>query len=65
MADKINHWFEHLNDGEIVDSINTVYESINHFFANLTEDFIPLSQENASNYSAGDFDLLVSTDEVY
>ena len=63
MADKINHWFKHLNDGEMVDSINKLYERINHFFANLTKDFMPLSQEDASNYvySAGDFDLLVST----
>ena len=44
MADKNNHWFEHLIDGETVDSINTLCERINHFFANLTKDFTPLSE---------------------
>ena len=69
MADKNNHWFEHLIDGEMVGSINTLCDRINHFFANLTNDFIPLSQKEVSNYSAGDFDaaddLLVSTGEAY
>ena len=71
MADKSNHWFEHahLVDGEMVDSINKLCERINHFIANLTKDFIPLSDEEVSNYSAGDFDvaddLLVSTGEAY
>ena len=69
MADKNNRWFEHLIDGEMVDSINMLCDRINHFFANLTNDFIPLSQEEVSKYSAGDFDaaddLLVSTGEAY
>ena len=51
MADKNNHWFEHLIDGETIDSISTLYERINHFFANLTKEFIPLSQEEVFNYS--------------
>ena len=63
-----NHWFEHLIDGETVDCINTLCERMNHLFANLTKDFIPLSQEEVSNYSACDFDvagdLLVSTAEA-
>ena len=57
MAYKNNHWFEHLIDGETVDPISTLCERIN-FFANLTKDFISLSQEEkSSNYSAGDFDV--------
>ena len=50
-------------------SINTLCGRINHFFANLTKDFIPLSQEEVSNYPAGDFDVandfLVSAGETY
>ena len=69
MADKSNHWFEHLVDGEMVGSINKLCEIINHFIANLTKDFIPLSEEEVSNYSAADFDVaddvLVSTGEAY
>ena len=49
MADKNNHWLEHLIDGETVDFFNTLCERINHFFENLTKDFIPLSQEDGSN----------------
>ncbi|CAB4027316.1 Hypothetical predicted protein [Paramuricea clavata] len=69
MADRNNQWFEHLIDGETVDSVNTLCERINHFFVNLTKDFTPLSQDDVSNYSAGDSgiadDLLASTGEVY
>jgi hypothetical protein len=69
MADRNNQWFEHLIDGEAVDSVNTLCERINHFFVNLTKAFTPLSQDDVSNYSAGDSgiadDLLASTGEVY
>ena len=50
-----------------IDSIDTLCERINQFFADLTKDFIPLSQEEVSNYSTGDFDaddLLVSTSKL-
>ena len=60
MADKNHHLFEHLIDGETIDSISTLCERINHFFVNLTTDLlstIPLSQEEVFNYSAGDFDV--------
>ena len=68
MTDKNNHWFEHLIDGETVDSIDNLCERINQFFADLTKDFTPLSQEDVFNCSTGDFDaddLLVSTSEAY
>ena len=48
--------------------MNTLCERNNYFFANLTEDFIPLSQEEVSNYSGGDFDVannfLISASEA-
>ena len=66
MADKNNHWLEHLVDGETVDSINTLCGRINHFLQ-ISQDFIPLWK--VSNYSAYEFDveddLLVSTGEAY
>ena len=68
MTDKNNHWFEHLIDGETVDSIDTLCERIIQLFTDLTKDFTPFSQEEVFNYSTGDFDaddLLVSTCEAY
>ena len=65
MADKNKQWYEHLIHGESVDSVNTLCKRINHFFVHLTQDFIPLYQEEVSYYSAGDSDIvedfLVST----
>ncbi len=69
MADKNKQWYEHLIDGETVDSVNMLCDRINHFFVNLIQDFIPLSQEEVSYYSAGDSgtveDFIVSTGKAH
>ena len=44
MDDKNNHWFAHLIDSEVVDSVNTIrYVKELIVNANLTKDLIPLS----------------------